>query len=185
MTGVTEVTRTYLEMPSPDDLVPAATPEPALEIERLDRCTPELFRYLYAEVGRAFRWTDRLSWTDHQVQRHLDDSQVSVWLMALNEVPAGYFELREHDDGSVEIAYFGLLPDFIGQGWGKYLLTRAVRAAWESGPKRVWLHTCTLDHPSALPNYLKRGFRPVRTEVYTVNDLEQTSHRTIPRLRSG
>jgi GNAT superfamily N-acetyltransferase len=89
--------------------------------------------------------------------------------MSEDETPAGYFELREHDDGSAEIAYFGLLPAFIGRGWGKYLLTRATQAAWELGPNRVWLHTCTLDHPSALPNYLKRGFRPVRSEVYMVS----------------
>jgi GNAT superfamily N-acetyltransferase len=82
--------------------------------------------------------------------------------------PAGYFELREHDDASVEIAYFGLLPDFIGRGWGKYLLTRAVQIAWDLGATRVWLHTCTLDHPAALPNYLKRGFRPLRTEEYEI-----------------
>ncbi len=168
MTGVTEVTRTYLELLSPDDLRPADDPGPAPKIERLRRCTPELFRYLYVQVGRAFRWTDRLSWTDEQIQRHLDDAGISIWLMSWDGTPAGYFELRDHDDGSVEIVYFGLLPDFIGRGWGKYLLTRAAQAAWELGPKRIWLHTCTLDHPAALPNYLKRGFRPVRTEVYTV-----------------
>jgi GNAT superfamily N-acetyltransferase len=168
MSGVTQVRRTYLEMLSPDQLKPAGTPEPEPGIERLDRCTPELFRYLYIEVGRAFRWTDRLSWTDEQVHRHLDDPRISLWLMSGDGQPAGYFELREHDDGSVEIVYFGLLPGFIGRGWGKYLLTRAVQAAWEAGPKRVWLHTCTLDHPAALPNYLKRGFRSVREEVYTV-----------------
>jgi ribosomal protein S18 acetylase RimI-like enzyme len=168
MTGVTEVTRTYLEMQSAGDLRPAPTPSPAPEIGRLGRCTPELFRYLYAEVGRAFRWTDRLSWTDGQVQRHLDDPRNSVWLMSWDQRPAGYFELREHEDSSVEIVYFGLLPDFIGRGWGKYLLTRAARAAWESNPRRVWLHTCTLDHPAALPNYLKRGFRVIGEEVYTV-----------------
>ena len=80
----------------------------------------------------------------------------------------GYFELKAHEDDSIEIAYFGLLPEFIGRGWGKYLLTRAVQSAWQLGPRRVWLHTCTLDHPAALPNYLKRGFRPVRQETYTV-----------------
>ena len=64
---------------------------------------------------------------------------------------------------------FELLPDFIGRGWGKHLLTRAVLSAWESGTHRVWLHTCTLDHQAALPNYLKRGFRPVREEVYEVS----------------
>lgn len=168
MSGVTQVKRTYLEMQSLEQLRPAPLPEPEPVIERLDRCAPELFRHLYAEVGRAFRWTDRLSWTDDQVQRHLDDSRISIWLMSWEAEPAGYFELRGHDDASIEIAYFGLLPRFIGRGWGKYLLTRAACAAWESEPKRVWLHTCTLDHPAALPNYLKRGFRPLREEVYTV-----------------
>jgi GNAT superfamily N-acetyltransferase len=68
----------------------------------------------------------------------------------------------------VEIAYFGLLPEFMGRGWGKYLLSEAARQAWRAGATRVWLHTCTLDHPAALPNYLRRGFRPVREERYTV-----------------
>jgi GNAT superfamily N-acetyltransferase len=74
--------------------------------------------------------------------------------------------LRGHRDDSIEIAYFGLMPEFVGQGLGKYLLARAVEAAWAEKPSRVWLHTCTLDHPSALPNYLKRGFRRVRDETY-------------------
>jgi GNAT superfamily N-acetyltransferase len=166
--GTIEVTRTYLEMESPDDLVPARAPEPEPPIQHVLKCSPELFRYLYAEVGRAFSWTDRLSWTDDQVQRHLADPGVSIWLMSWEGEPAGYFELREHENRTVEIAYFGLLPDFIGRGWGKYLLTRAVQAAWKLRPARVWLHTCTLDHPAALPNYVKRGFRPVREEVYVV-----------------
>ena len=164
----TVVRRTYLEMTSTDDLRPVTLQSPTPSVERLVSCSPELFRHLYAEVGRAFRWTDRLTWTDAQVQQHLEDPRVSIWLLSSEDTPAGYFELREHDDRSVEIAYFGLLPDFIGRGWGKYLLTRAVEAAWALGPSRVWLHTCTLDHPAALPNYLKRGFRPVREEVYTV-----------------
>ena len=169
--GTIEVTRTYLAMQSPDDLKPASIPQPEPRVERLTRCSPDLFRSLYANVGRAYQWTDRLTWTDAEVERHLADRRTSIWLLSWDEAPAGYFELREHDDGSVEIAYFGLLPDFIGRGWGKYLLTRATQAAWGLGPNRVWLHTCTLDHPSALPNYLKRGFQPVRTEVYTVSNL--------------
>jgi GNAT superfamily N-acetyltransferase len=165
------VVRTYLEMRSPEELRPAAKPEPGLRVTRLDRCPEEFFRFLYEEVGRAYRWTDRLGWSDHMVRQHLATPGVSLWLMTSEELPAGYFELREHEDRSVEIAYFGLLPDFIGKGWGKYLLTRAVESAWQLGARRVWLHTCTLDHPAALPNYLKRGFRPIREEVYTVTHL--------------
>lgn len=169
MAEATEVTRTYLEMKAAADLRPVPTPDPAPRIERLEPCTPAVFRYLYATVGRDFQWTDRLTWTDPEVERHLANPGVSVWLMSEGKAPAGYFELRAHDDRSVEIAYFGLLPAYIGRGWGKYLLTGATQAAWGLGPSRVWLHTCTLDHPSALPNYLKRGFRPVRQEVYTIS----------------
>jgi GNAT superfamily N-acetyltransferase len=164
--GVTLITRTYLEMTLPEELRAAASPEPLPHIARVDDCTVPFFRFLYREVGKAHQWTDRLGWSDEQVREHLGTPGVSIWAMSLEEEPAGYFELRQHEDASVEIAYFGLLPRFIGRGLGKFLLTQAVQAAWGLGPPRVWLHTCTLDHPAALPNYLKRGFRPFREEVF-------------------
>jgi GNAT superfamily N-acetyltransferase len=142
-------------------------PRDVPRLERLEECPVSFFRYLYAEVGRAYHWTDRLSWTDQQVQEHVADPGVSLWLLTSGAAPAGYFELHSGNDRSVEIAYFGLLPEFVGRGWGGYLLTQAVETAWAMQPDRVWLHTCTLDHPAALPNYLRRGFHPVREEVYT------------------
>lgn len=162
------MTRTYLEILSPDELRAAPTPLAQPRLERIGDCTASFFRYLYREVGRAHHWTDRLSWTDEQIRAHLSTPGVFIWLLSWQGSPAGYFELRQHQDRSVEIAYFGLLPEFLGRGWGKYLLTRAVQSAWQLGTHRVWLHTCTLDHPAALPNYLKRGFRPVRQEVYEI-----------------
>ena len=164
----TTVTRTYLEMTSPGELQAASVVGDPPSIERLEHCSVPFFRFLYQEVGQTYRWTDRLAWSDETISSHLAIPGVSIWLMSWKEQPAGYFELRQHEDRSVEIAYFGLLPDFIGRGWGKYMLTRAVESAWQLGGNRVWLHTCTLDHPAALPNYLKRGFRPVRQETYTV-----------------
>jgi hypothetical protein len=96
------------------------------------------------------------------------------------------------EDDSVEIAYFGLAPDAIGQGLGKHLLSYAVLDAWGMKPKRVWLHTCTLDHPAALPNYLARGFVPYRTETYRVDSkpmlkfkLPHVSRRTIWLIVAG
>ena len=163
---IIRVTRTYLEMTAASALRPAATPDPAPRLERVHDCAPPFFRYLYAEVGRAYHWTDRLGWTEADIRRHLTDPGFSLWLLSWQGAPAGYFELRRHADDSVEIAYFGLMPEFTGRGWGKYLLTEAVRAAWSGGPSRVWLHTCTLDHAAALPNYLRRGFTPVREESY-------------------
>jgi ribosomal protein S18 acetylase RimI-like enzyme len=164
-----EVTRTYLEMREPSELRRALSNDPLIRIEEQRDCSVELFRFLYVEVGRNYHWIDRLPWTDEQIAEHLSKSENSLWLMTYDGETAGYFELRKCDDGAVEIAYFGLMPKFIGRGLGKYLLTRATEQAWKDGANRVWLHTCTLDDRAALPNYLKRGFRPFKTETYLVN----------------
>src|SRR5258707_1179206 len=117
-----EVTRTYLELRTLSNLRRGTTPATAPGIERLDRRSFALFRSLYVEVGRAYQWTDRLAWTDEAIRQHLDDPNVGLWLAQWRHEPAGYFELRRHPDRSVEIAYLGLLPNFIGRGWGKALL---------------------------------------------------------------
>ena len=167
-----DVTRTYLEMTHPDQLRRAPVVPPA-RVERVERCPLSFYRYLYREVGRSYRWTDRLIWSDERLRSHLATPGVSVWVMYVDGSPAGYFELHARDDGSTEIAYFGLLPDFVGQGLGKQLLSAAVERAWETGATRVWLHTCTLDNPAALPNYLSRGFTPFKEEHYSVPVLDE------------
>ena len=163
-----EVTRTYLEMRDPSDLRAAKVDDPAIEIERQRDCSVELFRFLYIEVGRNYHWIDRLPWTDDEIRVYLARPEITLWLMTYEKQIAGYFELRNCEDGSTELAYFGLMPQFIGRGLGKHLLTCAVEQAWAGGANRVWLHTCTLDDAAALPNYLKRGFQPFKTENYTV-----------------
>lgn len=161
-----EVTRTYLQLTHPDDLNVARAGDPRVGIERVADCPASFFRYLYSEVGRSYHWIDRLPWTDEQIRAHLARHEVTLWVMYSEGAPAGYFELERHDDGSIEIAYFGLLAEFIGRGLGKHLLSVAVEQAWADGADRVWLHTCTLDDPAALPNYLKRGFKPFKKETY-------------------
>jgi len=163
-----EVTRTYLEMRDRFELNGAKLDDQKILLEHLDDCSVELFRFLYAEVGKNYHWIDRLPWTDEEIAKYLLQPEISLWLMTYEDKTAGYFELRKCDDGSTELAYFGLMPKFIGRGLGKHLLTCAVEQAWADGAKRVWLHTCTLDDPAALPNYLKRGFRPFKTEQYSV-----------------
>ena len=157
--GSVEVKRTYLEMKAPADLRPARSADPAARVERVEGCPASFYRYLYAEVGRAYRWVDRLGWTDEEIRAHLANPAVSLWVLTVRSAPAGYFELKAVPDGSVEIAYFGLLPEFIGPGYGKHLLTEAVERAWSLSARRVWLHTCSLDSPAALPSYEARGFR--------------------------
>ncbi len=155
-------------MRSPSDLRGAGAPREGVRIERVEPVPPAFWRYLYGEVGRTYHWVDRLVWTDDDILRYFADPALELWVMAVGVVPAGYFEVRKVDDGSVEIAYFGLLPDFVGRGLGKHLLTAAVERAWARGASRVWLHTSTLDHSSALPNYLARGFTIFKRETYAV-----------------
>lgn len=164
-----KVTRTYLQMLSVNEFKPAKLTDERVRIEQVIECPPSFFRYLYCEVGRNYHWVDRLGWTDEQIQAYYSQPSVSLWVLYCAGAPGGYFELCQHeDDRSVEIAYFGLLKEFIGRGLGKYLLSFAVERAWEKTIHRVWLHTCTLDHPAALSNYVQRGFKPFQQETYVV-----------------
>jgi GNAT superfamily N-acetyltransferase len=164
-----DVTRTYLELSRREDLVGASSPDPRLRLERVEQCPASFHRYLYAEVGRAYHWVDRLGWTNEETLAYLASPTVTLWVLYFSGAPAGYFELKRYEDGSVEIAYFGLLPEFTRRGFGKHLLTEAVTQAWAQGARRVWLHTCTLDDAAALPNYVARGFRPFKTEGYVAD----------------
>lgn len=158
------VTITYLEMTDPVQLRVSAADREDVEVFRIDAPSAELARSLYCDVGRDFHWTDRLVWSDQQWRDYLHRPQLEFWIACVGDVTAGYFELERQPDSAVLIAYFGLKPQFIGQGIGGWLLTSAVRRAWEMQAIRVWLHTCSLDHANALNNYLKRGFQIVRTE---------------------
>jgi GNAT superfamily N-acetyltransferase len=164
---MTQVIRTYLEMRQPADLRTASLPADA-RLEQVLECPVSFHRFLYREVGRHYHWRDRLTWSDEQTRAYLDDPRLALHVLYTGGAPAGYFELRQDSDAGVEIAYFGLLPEFIGRGLGKGMLAAAVRLAWDRGASRVWLHTCTLDDPAALPNYLKRGFTPFQEERYEI-----------------
>lgn len=155
-------------MHAPSDLAGAPSPSPDAIIERAEQCPPALWRLLYTEVGREYHWVDRLPWTDDDITRYLADPALELWVLRVEGEPAGYFELRHHDDGAVEVAYFGLRPAFTDQGLGKFMLTKAVERAWERGANRVWLHTSSLDHSSALSNCLARGFSIWKQETYDV-----------------
>lgn len=161
-----EVTRTYLQLLHPSDLNAARVDDPRVRVDRVVNSLASFYRYLYAEVGRFYHWIDRLPWTDDEIRQHLARPEITLWVMYSEGSAAGYFELERHEDGSIEIAYFGLLQEFLGRGLGKHLLSVAVEQAWSDGANRVWLHTCTLDDPAAMPNYIKRGFQPVKTESY-------------------
>jgi len=160
------VVRTYLELRDPSALRGALLDDPALRLERVSSNNIALFRELYRDVGDAYYWRDRNFVSDDQLRAHFAQPTVQLWALYHGDAHAGFFELQRHTDESVEVVYFGLTQHVFGRGFGKHLLTCAATKAWELGAKRVWLHTCTLDSPAALPNYLARGFDPFKTETY-------------------
>lgn len=158
----TDVTVYYLEMTSPDQLRPKHAETPELSVHRVELPLPEFSRFLYTAVGGDWYWIDRLGWTHEQWLRWLQRPGLETWVGYHRGTPVGFFELGAKLADHVDIAYFGLLPAFIGQGFGGRLLTHTVEQAWRLNPKRVTLNTCTLDHPAALGNYQTRGFRIYR-----------------------
>lgn len=165
----TRVVTTHLEMTDPGQLRPAPTSGVAVRVQQAEIPCPDLNRFLYTAVGGDWYWIDRLAWDFDQWLAYLDRLELETWVAWVAGTPAGYYELERQAEGSVEIAYFGLLPRFIGQGLGGRLLTHAARRAWEAGARRVWVHTCTLDGPAALANYQARGFRVFREETAEVD----------------
>ncbi|HEX9166434.1 MAG TPA: GNAT family N-acetyltransferase [Gemmatimonadales bacterium] len=160
------VTVWHQEMLSPTEFRPSTRP-PAYALVRLTAPAPDFFRFLYAAVGGPWHWTDRLAWPAEAWAGRLADPMVEVWVGYDGGAPLGWFELCRQADGTVELVYFGLLPHAVGQGHGGPLLTAAVSRAWALGAKRVYVNSCSLDHPSAMANYGARGFRVFREEVKT------------------
>ena len=168
MSPVVEVVRTYLELRSPAQLRPVRTDDASVAFVRRVHVSVDDYRRLYRAVGERWHWKDRNAWSDDRLAEHLASPDVTVWECVAAGESAGFFELQRQQDGSVEIAYFGLVERFMGRGFGKAMLTRAAEEAWALAPSRVWLHTCTLDSPRALPNYRARGFEETRRETFVV-----------------
>ena len=161
-----EVVRTHLEIRDRTALRPSRPPSVDAQLEER-RLSADEYLALYALVGDRWRWRDRLRMERTELEHYLAMPHVHVWVLSVGGGTAGYFELQRYPDARVEIMYFGLAGDFIGQGLGGWMLTRAVEEGFALGASHVTLHTCTLDAPAALPNYLARGFSIVREERYT------------------
>lgn len=158
-------TVTYLEMTDPGQLRPAIVERGGLELRRAELACPELNRFLYTAVGGDWYWIDRLNWRYREWLEYVSRPEHETWVLYVAGTPAGYFELEGSPGSDIEIAYFGLLPQFTGQGLGGHLLTEGARRAWQKGASRVWLHTSSFDHPGALANYQARGFHPFKVET--------------------
>ena len=150
---------TYLEMRARPELPPLHPPlGKKLALMRAEPPSVAFYRYLYDAVGRDWRWTMRKRMSDSQLRNLIEDPAVEIYILHVAGVPAGYSELDRRQPPEIELSFFGLVPEFIGQGLGAYFLNWTVRRAWEHGPSRLWLHTNTFDHPRALGLYQRMGF---------------------------
>jgi GNAT superfamily N-acetyltransferase len=136
------------------------------QLLKVEKPLPELNRFLYATVGASCMWYMRLPWKWQQWHDYVARESIETWVAYQSATPIGYFELEKQPRGTTEIAYFGLIPQYVGQGLGRQLLQDAINKAWDTAKNRIWLHTCTLDHSNALPNYLSRGFKVFKEEDF-------------------
>lgn len=148
---------TYLEMLAAP-VRPPAVPRVGVEVRRAVKPTLSFYRYLYDTVGGDWNWTGRRLMDDALLAGDVQDAEVEVNVLWVEGVPAGLMELDLRQLPEIELLYFGLVPDFIGKGLGRFALDWAVDRAWSFGPSRFWVHTCDLDHPNALSVYQKAGF---------------------------
>lgn len=169
------VTITHLEMHGRPERarMPVPSIQRAISVMRAKKPTLDFYRFLYGSVGKPWHWYERLQMSDATLAEILDNPAVEVTVLYVDGVPAGYFELDGSQKGEIELKYFGLMPEFIGLRLGPWLLDTAIHAAWDNGPGRVWVHTCTLDHPKALATYQKAGFAPFAQEHHEITDPSQ------------
>jgi GNAT superfamily N-acetyltransferase len=149
----------YLEMTTPPATPPIRPPLAGIEIRVARRPTVSFYRYLYRTIGDDWTWVVRRLLSHEELLQIIGDPAVEVNVLWVDGVPAGYAELDRRQAPDTELAYFGLLPEFIGRGLGRYLLDWTIRHAWRAGPRRLWVHTCDFDHPRAIAVYRNSGFR--------------------------
>jgi GNAT superfamily N-acetyltransferase len=168
--GQLEVAITHLEMTRPPRL--PAPPPPALKLAvlRADDVSVPFYRYLYNTVGGPWLWYERRQISDHDLAAIIRHPEVEIYVLYVGGEPAGYAELDRRAMPDIELVFFGLMPHFIGRKLGPWLLHWVIDAAWARAPQRLWLHTCSLDHPRAIAHYQRAGFVPFKQERKLIVD---------------
>lgn len=163
---IEKISRTYLEIKSLNDLKEIEKPIGEYSLNLVHPADFQLNKFLYKQIGQKYFWRDRLEWSNKIWMEYVSDVKLSTYVLKENEEIVGYFELLFYKDKEeAEIAYFGILEDYFGKKLGGYLLSQAIKEAFKLDIKRVWLHTCSLDHKNALNNYLSRGMVIFKSEM--------------------
>ena len=165
-----KVNRFYLEIKSLKSLNEVICPNEELILEKVSPPNIEINKFFYKNIGKKHRWVDRLIWDNLKWVSYIENKNVYTYILKLKDDLVGYFEIiNDETSKSSEIAYFGILENFIGKKIGGYFLSEAIKICFNNYSNRVWVHTCTLDHKNALKNYLKRGMKIFREETINLN----------------
>ena len=165
---IKKINRNYLEIFSINDLRETKKLSKNYSIKLLDPTDFQLNKFFYKNIGKSHQWVDRLIWTDQDWTNYVSNKNVKTYILKEKSELAGYFELNLHKD-EVEIAYLGLLKEYHNQNLGSILLSSAIKNSFSVGKlKRVWVHTCSLDHKHALKNYLSRGMKIFKKETISI-----------------
>jgi len=161
-----KVERNYLEINFLEDLRDSGQFSNDYNIQIVSPENFQLNKFFYKRIGKKHHWVDRLSWSDKQWIDYVSDKKVITYVLKFKDDLAGYFELILHPEKEeVEIAYLGLLEEYQNKKLGSHLLSSAIKNSFINKPKRVWVHTCSLDHKNALNNYKSRGMKIFKTET--------------------
>jgi len=140
---------------------PAPMPMAPLSLVRWQKPAAAKYRALFARVGTPWLWFSRLAMDERELLDIIHDENVSIWAVCDRAgIEVGIIELDFRHTGQCELSFFGLVPELAGKGYGRWMMAQALAAAWRPGIERVWVHTCTLDSPSALGFYIRSGFTP-------------------------
>ena len=164
-----KINRNYLEMNSLNELIDTINPPNEFIIELIDPPNFQLNKFFYKNIGKNHHWVDRLVWNEKDWIKYTSNENIKTYILKKKENLVGYFELLYHlEKSETEIAYFGLLEEFQNKKLGSYLLSTAIKKSFLNKSKRVWVHTCSLDHKNALNNYLSRGMKIFKKETISI-----------------
>ena len=162
-----KIERNYLEIKSLMDLNISSVLPKVYKVQIIKPADFQLNKFFYKTIGKKHHWIDRLIWDEKEWTRYVSDEKVKTYVLKKNKDLAGYFELNIHQE-ETEIAYFGLLEEYHNKKLGSYLLSSAIKKSFFNRPKRVWVHTCSLDHKNALKNYISRGMKVFKKETISI-----------------
>ena len=162
---IKEIYRKYLEIKSPDDFKEVIKPSENYSVKLVNPKDFQLNKFFYKNIGKKHKWVDRLVWTDQDWIDYVSKKKLSTYILKEKEELVGYFELIFYQDiRELEIAYLGILEEYVGKKLGGYLLSEAIKKSFSLGSIRTWVHTSSLDHKNALKNYLARGMQIFKSE---------------------